>query len=110
MQKRSQAWEHWASVAPMAQPPAGYLFFVGKSRVRPRKVAALFVRQDDDTHWFEPALGRLLVSTPERQRVAVVLVHAYGWSSREVAQVAGIKANDSPDPSRTGACPTSELN
>ena len=89
------AWEHWATVAPLANP-AGYLFVVGKRRVerrvRPRKVTALFVRQDDDTHWFEPALGRLLAALPERQRVAVVLVHAYGWSSREVAQMTGIKA------------------
>ncbi len=84
------AWEHWHKVQAMANP-AGYLFRVGKSRVRRRKSRELFIREDDEAHWFEPALGRSLAELPERQRVAVVLVHGYGWTSREVAEVTGVK-------------------
>jgi RNA polymerase sigma factor (sigma-70 family) len=84
------AWEHWATVDAMANP-AGYLFRVGKSRVRRRKSRAPFVREGDDSHWFEPALRRHLAALPERQRMAVVLVHGYGWTSREVADMTGIR-------------------
>ena len=70
----------------------GYLFRVGKSRVRPRKTRALFVRDNDESLWFEPALGTFLAELPERQRTAVVLVHGYGWTSAEVAAMTGIKA------------------
>lgn len=85
------AWERWDRISTMANP-AGYLFRVGKSRVRRPKSRALFVREEHEAPWFEPALGRYLAELPERQRVAVVLVHGYGWSSREVAEVTGIKA------------------
>jgi DNA-directed RNA polymerase specialized sigma24 family protein len=85
------AWEHWDRVNMMSNS-AGYLFRVGKSRVRRRKTRILFIREADEDRWFEPALGRSLSLLPERQRVAVVLVHGYGWTSREVAEVTGIKA------------------
>jgi RNA polymerase sigma factor (sigma-70 family) len=85
------AWEHWERVQGMANP-AGYLFRVGKSRVRRRKARALFVRNNDESPWFEPALGKYLAELPERQRTAVVLVHGYGWTSAEVAAMTGIKA------------------
>jgi DNA-directed RNA polymerase specialized sigma24 family protein len=85
------AWENWERVSDMANP-AGYLFRVGKSRVRRRKSPALFVRSDDEVPWVEPSLSRFLAALPERQRVAVVLVHGYGWTSREVGDVTGIKA------------------
>jgi RNA polymerase sigma-70 factor (ECF subfamily) len=85
------AWENWDKVQGMANP-AGYLFRVGKSRVRPRKTRALFVRDNDESLWFEPALGTFLAELPERQRTAVVLVHGYGWTSAEVAAMTGIKA------------------
>jgi RNA polymerase sigma factor (sigma-70 family) len=84
------AWEHWARVATMANP-AGYLYRVGASRVRPRKQAVLFAQTHEDEIWFEPSLVRLLSSMPERQRIAVVLIHGYGWSSKEVACVTGLK-------------------
>jgi RNA polymerase sigma factor (sigma-70 family) len=85
------AWENWERVQGMANP-AGYLFRVGKSRVRRRKTRVLFVRDNDESVWFEPALGRFLAELPERQRTAVVLVHGYGWTSTEVAAMTGIKA------------------
>ena len=37
----------------------------------------------------EPGLGRALARLSERQRVAVVLVHGYGWTHREVAELTG---------------------
>jgi RNA polymerase sigma factor (sigma-70 family) len=43
--------------------------------------------------WFEPSLARLLSELPERQRVAVVLVHAYGWTAAEVADLLGVRRN-----------------
>ena len=85
------AWENWERVQGMVNP-AGYLFRVGKSRVRRRKTRALFVRNNDESLWFEPALGKYLAELPERQRTAVVLVHGYGWTSAEVAAMTGIKA------------------
>jgi RNA polymerase sigma factor (sigma-70 family) len=84
------AWEHWTRVAAMANP-AGYLYRVGTSRVRQRKQGALLGQGHDDEIWFEPSLAQCLSSMPERQRIAVVLVHGYGWTSSEVAEMTGLK-------------------
>jgi RNA polymerase sigma factor (sigma-70 family) len=32
----------------------------------------------------------LLADLPERQRVAVVLVHGFGWTPREVSELTGL--------------------
>jgi RNA polymerase sigma-70 factor (ECF subfamily) len=83
------AWEHWAKVGAMANP-AGYLYRVGQSSVRRRKVRAVFERPEDhDTH-YEPALARLLAELPERQRVVVVLVHGFDWTVPEVCELTGL--------------------
>lgn len=84
------AWEHWERIHAM-ENPAGYLFRVGSSRVRQRKSRLLFVRAQDDSRWIEPTLGRHLAALPERQRMVVVLIHGYGWTSREVAEMTGIR-------------------
>ena len=55
------AWEHWHEVRVM-ENPAGYLYRVGQSRTRTRKLAI-----------------------PETQRTAVWLVHAWGWPYADVA-------------------------
>jgi RNA polymerase sigma-70 factor (ECF subfamily) len=86
------AWEHWGRVAVMANP-AGYLYRVGASRVRSRKQPVLFGHTDENEIWFEPSLARCLSSMPERQRIAVVLIHGYGWSSKEVAAMTGLKSS-----------------
>jgi RNA polymerase sigma-70 factor (ECF subfamily) len=83
------AWEHWSAVS-RYDNPAGYLFRVGQSKVRRRKVRILFERPDHPDWQVEPALARLLAELPERQRLAVVLVHAYGWTPSEVADLAGL--------------------
>src|SRR5580658_8288994 len=70
------AWEHWAKIRGLANP-AGYLYRVGQSSVRRRKVPVLFERPADADIIYEPALMSLLADLPERQRVAVVLVHGF---------------------------------
>jgi DNA-directed RNA polymerase specialized sigma24 family protein len=85
------AWEHWGKVRRL-ENPVGYLFRVGQSRSRVRKKPTLFARPDTHDQWYEPELVRLLEQLPDRQRVAVILVHGYGWTTREVADLLGIRA------------------
>lgn len=83
------AWEHWPKVRAMTNP-AGYLYRVGQSSVRRRKVPVLFERPAESEWQYEPALSRLLADLPERQRLAVVLVHGFDWSPREVSELTGL--------------------
>lgn len=88
----SWAWEHWDRLTPMANP-IGYLYRVGQSAARrhlrsPQVAmpAADAVREPDPVPELGPALERL----SEQQRAAVVLVHGYGFSLREAADVLGL--------------------
>jgi DNA-directed RNA polymerase specialized sigma24 family protein len=83
------AWEHWTKIRALTNP-AGYLYRVGQSSVRRRKVPVLFERPVGTESLYEPALARLLAELPERQRVAVVLVHGYDWTPREVSELTGL--------------------
>jgi DNA-directed RNA polymerase specialized sigma24 family protein len=68
--------------------PAGYLWRVGVSRTRPRlRVGLPAVTTEEPS--FEPKLPASLQSLSRHQRVAVVLVHGYGWTLQEVARVTG---------------------
>jgi RNA polymerase sigma factor (sigma-70 family) len=51
----------------------------------------LFAVPDADDHSFEPGLPAALAGLTQRQRVAVVLVHGYGYTLREVAELTGIR-------------------
>jgi RNA polymerase sigma factor (sigma-70 family) len=84
------AWEHWDQLDNLANP-VGYLFRVGQSGTRSRKAIALFERPQESDYWFEPTLAGLLSELPESQRIAVVLIHGYGWTSREVGDLTGVK-------------------
>jgi len=84
------AWEHWHRIKAMDNP-GGYLFRVGQSRTRERKEPSLFVRQEWREPWIEPALGSALAELSEQQRLAVVLVHGFGWTMRDVAELTGTK-------------------
>jgi len=85
------AWEHWTEVQAMDNP-TGYLYRVGRSRTRGRRSPVLFVRQDATTlPWIEPRLAVALGELSERQRLAVSLVHGYGWTLREVAELCGLR-------------------
>jgi DNA-directed RNA polymerase specialized sigma24 family protein len=83
------AWEHWPKVRAMANP-GGYLYRVGQSSVRRRKVPVVFERPPSSDRLYEPALARLLADLPERQRIAVVLVHGFEWTPREVSELTGL--------------------
>lgn len=85
-------WEHWARVRAM-QNPTGYLYRVGQSRTRRRSSlrTAFPVAAEPDLPNVEPGLGAALAALTERQRIAVVLVHGFGWTLREVADLTGRK-------------------
>jgi len=79
------AWEHWERVRGFENLP-GYLYRVGQSRTRWRKAPVTFAPVVDyDDPMVEPGLGKALATLSVRQRTAVVLVHGFGWTLREVA-------------------------
>jgi len=84
------AWEHWARLSHVHNVP-GYLFRVGQSRTRRRRTVLTFASRDGNEPVFEPGLGPALKLLTMRQRTAVVLVHGFGWTLREVAELTGTK-------------------
>lgn len=88
------AWEHWARICQMPNA-AGYLFRVARSSAargrRWRRPLPLPAFPPDSEHSFEPGLPAALTALPERQRIAVVLVHGFGYTLREVADLTGVK-------------------
>jgi DNA-directed RNA polymerase specialized sigma24 family protein len=85
------AFEHWDDLQQVGNLP-GYLFRVGLTRGRPRRrQRVLFAVPEGADHTFEPALPGALAALTPRQRIAVVLVHGYGYTLREVADLTGIK-------------------
>jgi RNA polymerase sigma factor (sigma-70 family) len=85
------AWENWPRLQHIANLP-GYLFRVGQTRSRRRRQPVLFDVGDDTEHRFEPGLPKALAALSPRQRLAVVLVHGYGYTLREVAELTGIRS------------------
>jgi DNA-directed RNA polymerase specialized sigma24 family protein len=86
------AWEHWATVATTTNP-IGYLYRVGQSRARryrrwARPVALPMEPSPLGVH-VEPGLGAALTRLSDDQRVAVILVHSYGWTYAEAAEALG---------------------
>lgn len=85
------AFEHWGELQHVANLP-GYLFRVGMTRGRRRrKQRVLFAVPDIPEPRFEPALPGALAALTQRQRLAVVLVHGYGYTLREVAELSGLR-------------------
>lgn len=84
------AWEHQDRIEQLANPVA-YLYRVGQSRTRLRRIPILHGRPEYTEPRVEPRLGRALAGLSERQRVAVVLVHGYSWGFAEVADLLGIQ-------------------
>jgi RNA polymerase sigma-70 factor (ECF subfamily) len=80
------AWERWDKVRQMSNP-VGYLFRVGQSRTRGRKQRIAFDRPADPEIWIEPGLPKALSDLPPRQRVVVYLIHGYGLTVSDVAQL-----------------------
>ncbi len=91
------AWEHWARIKSM-EHPIRYLYRVGQSKSRPRKPpppTPASVHRNDP--WIEPKLPAALDQLSRKQRMAVVLVHAFEWTFVEAAEVMGVR----PDTVRT---------
>jgi RNA polymerase sigma factor (sigma-70 family) len=85
------AWERWDDIRKMANP-VGYLFRVGQSSTRGRKQrTTLIARPEHNEVWVEPGLPKALGNLPERQRVVVYLVHAYGVPVHEVGGLLGLR-------------------
>jgi DNA-directed RNA polymerase specialized sigma24 family protein len=70
--------------------PMAYLYKVGQSRVRSRKVRVLYARPNDDDAFVEPGLPTALAALPLRQRQVVALVYGEGWTLREVGELLGL--------------------
>jgi RNA polymerase sigma-70 factor (ECF subfamily) len=89
------AWAHRSRLDGIDNP-AGYLFRVGqshakrelrRSRVPATSLPATVVDGDSP---FEPELTAALAALSEQQRAAVLLVHGYGYSFREAADVLNV--------------------
>lgn len=86
-------WEHRERLAPM-ENPIGYLYRVGRSRVRRRSATPRFVPVPANVQPdVEPGLPIALERLSDRQRVAVVMVHAYGWTRRDAADTLGMSVS-----------------
>ena len=84
----SWAWEHWSDVRVMANP-VGYLYRVGQTaarrqQVRPIPIDASTFRQYGIPE-INPELITALGALTVQQRSSVMLVHAFGWTIRDVA-------------------------
>jgi RNA polymerase sigma-70 factor (ECF subfamily) len=85
-------WEHWDEVSKL-ENPVGYLYRVGRSSQRRRKEPVWAAVPVDTTPNIEPGLPVAMGSLSEKQRLAVVLVHGYGWERSEVANLAQISVS-----------------
>ena len=79
-------WEHWETICEM-ENPVGYLYRVGRSRVRHPRRLRLPPVPVAHLPEVEPALPAALAKLTDRQRVVVVLVHGFAWKHREVAEL-----------------------
>ena len=86
-------WEHWERVGRM-ENPAGYLYRVGRSRVRRRyRRPVMFASApSSEMPLVEPGLAGALAELSERQRISVMLVYGYGWTFEEVAKLVGVSS------------------
>lgn len=83
----SWAWEHWSRVRQLDNP-VGYLYRVGRTAARETRSRPI---PNDPTgvHVDDPAVSpELVVALAElsaQQRTAVLLIHGFGWTQRDVA-------------------------
>lgn len=87
------AWEHWDRVGSMDNP-AGYLYRVGRTRGQRRRLRPAFDPvPPGHLPEVEPGLPAALLALSEKQRVAVVMVHAYDWPRQETAALLGVSVS-----------------
>jgi RNA polymerase sigma-70 factor (ECF subfamily) len=89
----AKAWADRERIAAMDNP-VGYLYRVGQTSVRRQLRWQRKVRmprtEPTSLPEVEPALAPALDALSPRQRTAVLLVHAFGWTLEEAAQVLGV--------------------
>ena len=84
----SYGWENWERLSTMTNP-AGYLYRVGQTATRRSAPRQGFLPSPapQELPSFEPGLLPALEDLSESQRVAVVLVHCFGWTQADVAEL-----------------------
>jgi DNA-directed RNA polymerase specialized sigma24 family protein len=84
------AWEHHENLAAMANP-VGYLYRVAQTSVRRQqrwgRHLSLPPVPADRLPDVEPGLPAAIAELSRQQRLAVLLVHAHGWTHEEAAHV-----------------------
>ncbi|MEN8115102.1 MAG: sigma factor-like helix-turn-helix DNA-binding protein [Actinomycetota bacterium] len=85
-------WEHWDRISTM-ENPVGYLYRVGRSSQRRRREPMWAPVPEEHVPLIEPGLPNAIARLSEKQRLAVVLIHAYGWGRGEVAALTGISVS-----------------
>ena len=86
-------WEHWDRIRSMDNP-AGYLYRVGQHKgFRRWRRPVLPPPPHHSEPEIEPALPRALARLSPRQRTAVLLIHSFGWTHEEVAELMGVSVS-----------------
>ncbi len=87
------AWERWDDVS--CRPnPAGYVYGIGRNQARGRRKDRLFPAPDPGREpWIEPGLPAAVAKLTEQQRAAVMLVHGFRWTYREVGEMLGVSTS-----------------
>ena len=88
------AWEHWDRIRGMDNP-AGYVYRSGQRYAgRVRLQASAFPDPAAiNLPWTEPALPEALAGLTAKQRTAVVLIRAYGYTHREVGELLDVSVS-----------------
>ena len=87
------AWERWDRVSVMGNP-IGYVYGIGRNKARRMKTRRqpMFVDVPEQLlPNVEPGLPAAVAELPEQQRITVTLLHGYGWTMSEVAELLGTK-------------------
>ncbi len=90
----SWALEHFETVRRMDHP-IGYLYRVGqtatrRTRIRPIPAPPEQLARGPDEQPMSPHVAAAVNRLPDQQRRVVMLVNAFGWSQRDVAQLLGV--------------------
>ncbi len=81
-------WEHWDRLREM-ENSAGYLYRVGRSHARRGRKRPVDLPRVEHAvlPWVEPALPDALAALPEMQRMSLLLVHTFGYSMSDAADL-----------------------
>ncbi len=85
----SWAWENWSRLKGMTNP-VGYLYRVGRTsarRVRPRLIPLTGDIVQVDATPIGPELIDAIAGLSTQQRTVLMLVHAFGWTVRDVGVI-----------------------